>query len=123
MIVQCVKKNDMYVHLLDDMAFDPEREIALIETDRTFDFAFSIGCDRIYTQTQKFKMLYAERMYNEALAYVSDNNGMLSSVDIDFDTVMKDENLNAALGNVRINRLNFTLKKTTNGKNCEPCTC
>jgi hypothetical protein len=123
MIVECIKKNDMYVHRLDDMAFDAEREIALIETERSFDYAFSIGCDRIYTQTQKFKMLYAEGFYNKAWTYINEIKGMLDSIEVDFDKVMNDEGLQGALGSVRINRLTFTVKRTTNGKNCDVCVC
>jgi hypothetical protein len=45
---------------------------------------------------KKFKMLYAEWLYNDAWNYISEVKGMLDNIEIDFDKVMKDEGLEGA---------------------------
>lgn len=123
-IIECVRKNDWYVHKEGDDAFNIESEIALIKENSTeYDFTFSVGCNKFYNATHKYKMLYPTTNYNDAWNYIASKKGNITSVETDFDEIMKDENLNGALGNVRINRINFEIKTLTNGKDCEPCKC
>lgn len=123
-IRECIRKNELYVHKTDDAAFNPEREIALIKDGSTpYEFAFRVGVSNLYNKTEVWKMLYPVDAYNEAWTYVKSVKGKITSVEDDFDAVMKDENLSGALGSVRINRINFEIKTLTNGKDCEPCEC
>ena len=123
-IVECIKKNDWYVHLADDGAYDVEREIALIKENSTdYEFTFSVGCNKFYNATHKYKMLYPTSNYNDAWNYISSKKGNITSIETDFDEIMKDEGLQGALGNVRLNRINFEIKTLTNGKDCKPRVC
>lgn len=123
-IVECIKKNDWYIHRLDDSALNLEREIALIKSEPDkFELAYRLGCDRVYNKTEFWKMLYNCSDYNEAWEYIKDNKGTISEVNDNFDEVMKDEGLNMALGNVRVSRILFTIKTMTNGKDCGDCEC
>ena len=122
-IVECVLKNNMYIHKLDDGALNFEKEIGLYEISNSFEFAYKVGCNKLYNKTTKYKLLYPDCNYNQAWEYVKSVQGMITSVEHNFDAVMKDENIQNALGNVRINRLNFDIKTLTNGKDCEPCAC
>ena len=122
-IVECIIKKDMYIHKLDDGALNFEKEIGLIEISNAFEFAFSVGCNRLYYKTTKYKLLYPDCNYNDAWNYVKSVHGLITSVETNFDAIMNDENIQNALGNVRINRLNFDHKILTNGKNCDSCIC
>lgn len=122
-IIECIKKNDWYVHKSDDGAYNAEREIALIKGAIEFEFFQSVGCQKLYYRTTEYKMIYPECEYNTAWDYIQSVSGTITSVEDNFDSVMKDELLNGALGNVRLNRINFIVKILTNGKDCEPCAC
>lgn len=123
-IVECIKKNDWYVHLNGDSAYNAEREIALIKESATdYEFALSVGCNRFYNATFKYKLIYPIANYNDAWDYVVSKKGLITSVETDFDAIMKDEGFDVALGNVRLNRIDFEIKTLTNGKDCEPCKC
>lgn len=123
-IIECIKKNDWYVHINGDSAFNSEREIALIKENATeYDFVFSVGCNKFYNAIHKYKLIYPTVNYNDAWQYVFSKKGNITSIETDFDTIMKDEGLQGALGNVRLNKINFEIKTLTNGKDCEPCKC
>lgn len=123
-IIEVVRKNNMYVGKRTDMAIDFETQIGLfVNGQSSFDFFQKVGCEKLYYMSTSYKLLYDERKYNEAWEKVKEMNGLLTSIESDYDTVMKDERLENALGNVRINRIIFQTKVVTNGKNCEPCEC
>lgn len=122
-VIKCIKKEGFYIHENDDGAFNPENEIALIELENEFEYAFSLGCDKIYLKTTSYKMLYPEKHYNIAWDYINATKGNLTSIEKDFETVMKEDGLTVALGNVRMNRVNFEVKTHTNGRNCDVCVC
>ena len=123
-IIECIRKNEWYIHKSDDSPYNAEKEIALIKESATeFDYAFSVGCQKLYNRTLKYKLLYPSCEYNTAWTYIRSVSGTVISIETDFDEIMKDENLERALGNVRINRINFEIKTLTNGKDCEPCVC
>ncbi|HON21122.1 MAG TPA: hypothetical protein PLW70_07295 [Bacteroidales bacterium] len=123
-IVEVVRKNDMYIGRNTDMALNLETQIGVFQNGgASFDFLQKVGCNRLYSKTTTYKILYNEKNYNEAWQYVQDMNGGILSIENDFDAVMKDEKLERLLGNVRLNRMVFELKQITNGKDCEPCEC
>lgn len=123
-IVEVVRKNDMYIGRNTDMALNLETQIGVFQNGgASFDFLHKVGCNRLYSKTTTYKILYNEKNYNEAWQYVQDMNGGILSIENDFDAVMKDEKLERLLGNVRLNRMVFELKQITNGKDCEPCEC
>lgn len=123
-IVECIKKNDMYIQVKDEKAYNPETDIALIKDGSTpFEFAYNIGFIKMYNKVETWKLLYPDTNYSEAWQYVKEIKGTITSNDTNFEEVMTDENLTGILGNIRINRLNFEIKTLTNGKNCEPCEC
>lgn len=123
-IIEVVRKNDMYVDKKTDRAINFENQIGLfVNGQATFDFFQKVGCDKLYYKSTSYKLLYDEKYYNEAWAKVKEMKGLLTSIESDFDNIMKDEKLERALGNVRINRMIFQTKVMTNGKDCEPCEC
>ena len=123
-IVEVVRKNDMYIGRNTDMALNLETQIGVFQNGgASFDLLQKVGCNRLYSKTTTYKILYNEKNYNEAWQYVQDMNGGILSIENDFDAVMKDEKLERLLGNVRLNRMVFELKQITNGKDCEPCEC
>jgi hypothetical protein len=123
-IVECIKKNDWYVHITDDGAYNAEREIALIKDNQSnFELAYTVGCTRLYFQTIQYKLIYPIDNYNDAWTYIKSVKGLIKTVETSFDEVMKDENLQGALGNVRLNRIIFEIKTLTNGKDCNTCVC
>ena len=122
-IIECIIKDGMIIHKDNDAAINFEKEIALIKTAQEFEYAFSVSCQKIYNLTTSYKLLYPVGDYNTAWDYIKTAKGMITSISDDFDTVMNEEGLSEALGNVRINRIEFEIKTQTNGRNCEPCKC
>lgn len=123
-IVECIRKNDWYIHVTDDGAYNAEREIALIkDSSSNFELAYPLGCTRLYFQVITYKLIYPVANYNDAWNYIKGVKGLIKTVETDFDAVMKDEKLGKALGNVRLNRIVFEIKTLTNGKDCNTCVC
>ncbi len=119
-IVFCQKKDGKLVH--DQQGWNPEHEIAVYEVSNVFNPIFKLGCTQIYNKVTSYKILTTENN-DDVYNYISSLNGKITSIDNDFDKVMRDEQLENALGITQIIRINFTTTIATDGKNCEPCVC
>lgn len=123
-VVEVTQNNGVYVRIDDGAAWNPEREIAIVQVDSpTYDLAYRLGSHRLYNITINYKILYPESKYNDAWKYINDIKGTITSVDDNFDVVMPDEGLTEIMGNVRIARINYSIKKMSNGKDCDDCKC
>lgn len=123
-VVNLINKNNVYVNDANGMAWNPEREIGIIQNGvADYDYAFKVGCDKVYLITTTFKALFKDSWHNDTINYIKSLKGDIVSVDNDFDSVMKSENLDSIMGNVRINRIIFKIKTHGDGRDCEPCKC
>ncbi len=122
-IVEVIKKNDWYVTKINDTALNLEREIGVFKIDSSFEFFQRIGCNKVYYRTDVFKSLYPQKNFNDLWNYIKELDGTITKIENDFDAIMKDENIQGALGNIRIYRLTYEIKTLTNGKDCADCEC
>lgn len=121
-VVEFVNKNGILVSA-DDRAFNAEIEAALIKDGAaTYSEKFRVKCNPVYEKTQRWKILTTD-YDNEIHDYINSIKGRFISYDTDFDTIMRQEGLQALLGSTRITRIIFETKEYTNGRVCEPCEC
>lgn len=113
----------MLVHADDSGGFNPESEIALVKGTNTYALKFKQGCKYIYDKVQRYKVILQKTGNNQVNEFIQSNKGHITSIDEDFDKVMREENLTDIMGNVRLIRINYEIKSVTNGKDCEPCIC
>ena len=119
-IVFCDKKDNKLIH--NQMAWNPEIQIAIYKVSTLVANAFKVGCDQIYNYTNTYRAL-SNGNKNEIHDYIKSKKGRIIAIDENFERVMQDEGLEDALGRVQIIKIDFTITTTTNGKNCEPCLC
>lgn len=123
-IVNVTLNNNIYVRTDNNAAWNPEREIALVQDGSpVYELAYRVGGQKLYNIITNYKALYMADNYADVWQYIKANNGTITSKDDNFDEVMRAEGLEDILGNVRIYRINFTTKIMSNGLNCEPCKC
>lgn len=119
-IVFCEKKNNILVH--DEMAWNPETEIAVYKIGTQIVPTFRIGCTQIYNYITTFRVLSVGNN-NIIHDYIKGLKGKITAFDDNFETVMREESLENALGLTQIIKIDFTTTTATNGKNCLPCDC
>jgi len=119
-IVFCEKKNNMLVH--DEQGWNPETEIAIYKVGTQPIPTFKIGCEQIYNYVTTYRVLSVGNN-NLIHDYIKNIKGKITAFDDNFETVMRDEGLENALGNTQIIKIEFTTTIATNGKNCNPCEC
>lgn len=119
-IVLCEKKDGKLVH--DEKGFNPEIEIAVYKVGTQIVPTFRIGRNQIYNYITTYRVLSTGNN-NLIHDYIKTLKGKIVAFDDNFETVMRDEGLQEALGNAQIIKIDFTTTVTTNGKNCKPCAC
>lgn len=122
-IVDVILKDNMYIVKSTDVAINFEKQIAIFSEPKEYEYAFSAGCNKMYNETSTYKAIYPEKSYNDVWTYIKAQNGTIRLIEDNFDEIMKDENLQGALGAVRLNRITYTVKRVTNGKDCNDCVC
>ena len=120
-IKEFIKVNGIYIDYNDE-PFNPECHIAIIEDGITYDEKIKVGCEWLYDEVIRYKVLTKE-ITNDIYEYISYLGGRIISKDTDFDKVMREEKLQEALGNVRIIKLIFETKKVVNARDCRDCEC
>lgn len=103
-------------------AFNAECDIAIVKQSVNYEKKIRIGCEWLYNEVITYKAL-STKFDNIFYDYLIEINGELLSKDEDFDSIMNNENLKEALGNVRIQKIIFQTKKVVNARDCEPCDC
>lgn len=111
-----------YLVTKDERAYNSEEDIAIIKGVTNFSLKQKIGCDALYNVTENYRALF-KNFDKELFLFISEMGGVITSIDEDFDRIMKAEKLEKSLGLTRIKMIRFTVKKTTNGIDCEPCEC
>ena len=122
-IVEVVLKNNQYIRRDNDVALNLEREIGVFTMPKSYEFRFRAGKNKIYNEVVNYKALYKEDMYDYIWQWIADKKGTITNISNNFDEVAKEENLVGVLGAGRINKVMFTIKRITNGRDCEPCEC
>lgn len=122
-VVEVILKDNMYVRHDNDVALNLEREIGVFLISRSYDLSFRAGHNKIYNETSSYKALYNEDAYGFIWQWIADRKGTITNISNNFDEVSKEENINGVLGASRINKILFTIKRITNGKDCESCVC
>jgi len=102
--------------------FNAEEDVAIIKGVSSFELKQKIGCDALYNVTENYKVLFND-FNHELFLFINAMGGIITSIDEDFDRIIKSEKLEKALGLTRVKMLKFIVKKTTNGINCNPCEC
>ena len=105
-----------------EIAYNPEEHIAVVENGVSYEKSFRVGTYEIYNQKINYKIL-APFYDNEVSNYILEKKGILLSIDYDFDKVMREEKIENVLGVTRIIRINFQIKNITNGIDCKICEC
>jgi len=106
----------------EEKAFNPECDIAIIKGISNYSLIKKIGCIPLYDVTENYRALYT-KLNTDLFDFIQGMKGQISSIDEDFDKVMKAEKLDKGLGNVRIYKINFTVNLRKSGAVCEPCEC
>lgn len=121
MILEFKKINGKYISE-NETAYNPECDIAFVKISNFNTKLFSYNGVNIYNSEITAKILCTQ--YNKEVSdYLHSLKASVTSIDEDFDFVMRDEGLTNILGETRLIRINFTYNIKISDADCRDCNC
>lgn len=108
-----------------EMAFNPECDVAIVMVSSSYTEIGKIKCDKLYNRITSYKMFFDEKLENsnDIVEHLKQFDLRTITRDYDHNRIMIEEGFSNALGSVRIIRINYQTIEKIIGNDCTVCEC